>query len=854
VSKIFRIVQDVLLGELPADDGRIQIGEILQETSLQREVSRGTCGYRVCRSLTEVENNLDKAGWHDFTGHLRQFLLTFKQSILVKSDIAESIKRILDSFRLFLYPDNEVTALKEIPSWLDNGECFFNVYNFPYRRPVNRVIGDGILHSMTGHTHYLSKEQKAVIYKSMDMPRGHTLLACLPTGGGKSLAGQLPAYFDTEGGNLSGGIDASGSTIVIVPTVSLAIDQAMACRKYFKGMYSPVAYHSGISGEERKEIYDGIRDGLLPILYISPEAVLNGPLHDVIMESAVRGKINRLVIDEAHIVVDWGGSFRPEFQFLAAFRRKLLKKSRGRIRTILLSATITDWTAKILRELFSEGDNLIEIRGDALRPEPMFWLDRPKSEEERAEKILELIPLLPRPVIIYVTKPQKANVWKELIYERGFERVATFTGDTPGKEREILLEMWEKNKLDIMVATSAFGMGVDKPDIRSVVHCCMPESINRYYQEVGRGGRDGFPSISIISVVARADGDETFNLINKKVLTAENIADRWYSMRQHPVEVVGGDSFWVDTDCKPPHLEGEQTGQRNAGFNETALLFLYRKGLIDILDTRPRGGEMRRHVLLKMNDLNALDDRELLIQEITPLRDAEWGHTSDEFREMKDLALNKKECWSRSFIRIYPYAEETCGGCPKCRHDGLLPFYSQGLLQVRGIETSPAPQVTGKLGALLGGGKEVLLYFKESLPQKGADICSLSKELINSGIKSLVVPERSDQIWGSWIEGLPAEDCPAYAVFEMNEIMGREGNTIYGPAALFYPKDEGQCNLLYEWSKEYLDESSNNMVIHVASKTQVIRSEGKVLPELIDGIQFLANKLIKEKSDEYDLL
>ena len=144
------------------------------------------------------------------------------------------------------------------------------------------------------------------------------------------------------------------------------------------------------------------------MFFISPEAILADGFSNVLLEAAKCGKLSTIVIDEAHIIEDWGSSFRPEFQFLAPFRRRIMEASDNQIRTILLSATLTKETTTLLKELFSEPGHFIEVRGDALRPEVMFWLDCSSIEQERKEKIMEIVPLLPRPIILYVTRPEKS--------------------------------------------------------------------------------------------------------------------------------------------------------------------------------------------------------------------------------------------------------------------------------------------------------------------------------------------------------------------------------------------------------------------------------------------------------------
>ena len=447
----------------------------------------------------------------------------FQRYIQVHEDIAAPLRKIASDFGLSIDYANEVNAINSYPDWFQHAEHLEDVFRLKKRRSTVPQIGDGLLYEMAHYTHYLSTEQKILIQGVFNMGEGQTLLGCLPTGGGKSLIGQLPAFVETRGGTVHGAVSGAGSTIVIVPTVALAIDQYESSKKIFKNAideeHSPQAYYGGMSEERKKLICNGVRNGTIPLLYTSPEAVLSGRLHHALMEGARNGRISRLVIDEVHIVVDWGSAFRTDFQLLSILQRKLLEASGGRLKTVLLSATLTDEAVGILKTLFKNQAGFSEIRSDALRFEPMYFIDCPKDEWERQKRMVEVLPLLPRPIILYVTSREKAAFWEEYIKTNGFLSVTSFTGDTGDTEREVILEKWNKDEIDMIVATSAFGMGVDKPDIRTIIHLCLPESVNRYYQEVGRGGRDGFASISLLSTVLKEDEREAHSLTKTSVLT-----------------------------------------------------------------------------------------------------------------------------------------------------------------------------------------------------------------------------------------------------------------------------------------------------------------------------------------------
>src|SRR5262249_16651052 len=153
-------------------------------------------------------------------------------------------------------------------------------------------------------------------------------------------------------------------------------------------------------------------------------------------------------------------------------------------------ATLTAESLETLRLFF--GRNSQVVSETQLRPEPGFLLRAEKSEEERSRHVIEALRFLPRPLILYTTRREDAEQWTTLLRTVGFQRLQLVRGgDVSGEGGDEVLRDWRTRAVDVVVATSAFGLGMDQSDVRSVVHACLPESIDRYYQEVGRGGRDG---------------------------------------------------------------------------------------------------------------------------------------------------------------------------------------------------------------------------------------------------------------------------------------------------------------------------------------------------------------------------
>ncbi len=857
--KIDEIVGKALLGEIEAAEAVKIIESCLVVESDLAEKTRGGAAYRLCGCL-ELEKQ-GQAGWWDILGHLRQVILCYKRRFVVSEEVAWQVKKQGQKFALSIDDYNEVNAEYGFPDWLERNEQLRELFNFNSRRYKRKVIGDGLLYQMTGHYSYNSPAQKTAIRMAMELEPGHTLLVCLPTGGGKSLVGQLPAWYATGGGQLGGAIERTGSSIVVVPTVALAMDQARAAGAYFGDAlgdeYLPSAYWSGMGLEERKAIFSGLANGTMPLVYISPEAILKNPvLNEILLKSASKGKLKNLIIDEAHIVQDWGDAFRPDFQLLAVFRRKLLEASQGKLRTMLFSATIDRATEMLLEEFFSESGKFSSLRGDSLRSEPLFWLKNFESEDERRYKIGQILALLPRPLILYVTKPERAEEWKKLITSKGSRRVWVFTGDTPDKTREELVKAWNEDKIDIMVATSAFSMGVDKADVRSVIHCCLPESLNRFYQEVGRGGRDGYPSLSLLGVVFKEDEQEVRNITNNRVLTDENMVSRWQAMRSEPYKWEDGDSFWTDTDCRRDKLADKITGARNAAYNEITLLFFWRQGWIEILDitTKERN---RRVILIKMTELDLLNDINQLTPRIKPYRDAERQQVNDAIYDIKQLVSGSRRlCWGDAIAEVYPYTEPFCNGCPACRRRDRQPDNPESRLQVdyAGGLLNSKSQIFGRLRAIMGDYPEWLLFTDDLISGTEMDESNLMAQLTQYGISNLLIPDQGKSGREHWVKTLATRTDQEHWLFELSEVLGKQYYPLRGPLAVLYPEDSLTANQLFKWTNKYLNADKNNRVVHLASRELFISAHQRAIKDLVEGGTHNAALLLKFDKPDDDFL
>jgi ATP-dependent DNA helicase RecQ len=460
------------------------------------------------------------------------------------------------------------------PNWLGAGEhgVFADAFTDKVVRREARCDADPFIQDTTGFANYSSAGQREAVRAAFLIPEGETLFVNLPTGSGKSLVGQAPALVHREEGHL---------TIFVVPTVALALDQARAMQDLFRKNDPsrsawPLAWYGGLSKEDRAGIRQRLRSGTQRILFTSPEA-LTTSLLSAVSDAAAAGMLHYFVIDEAHLVTQWGDEFRPSFQALAGLRTSLLRLSPQGFRTLLLSATFTEETVDNLANLFGPPERVQMVSAVHLRPEPQYWFYKASSAQEKEARVVQALRHAPRPFILYVTKREEVVRWRGVLHQTGLRRIATFDGGTPDRERLRIIKDWAANRLDGVIATSAFGIGLDKNDVRTVIHATIPETLDRYYQEVGRGGRDGMPSVSLLLF---DDSDWTLpeRLAIPTIISDELGYSRWKAMYQSRRTTGENDLWGINIDAVREGLSGGS--EENVKWNLRTLTLMARAGLI----------------------------------------------------------------------------------------------------------------------------------------------------------------------------------------------------------------------------------------------------------------------------------
>jgi ATP-dependent DNA helicase RecQ len=297
--------------------------------------------------------------------------------------------------------------------------------------------------------------------------KGEDALGILPTGGGKSLCYQLPALF------------LAHSVVVVSPLISLMKDQ----QDKLEDRSIPVAkLDSTLSAHDERETVDEIWQGEPELIYVTPERLER----EETLAMLQRTGVSLLVVDEAHCISQWGHDFRPAYLSIREAVRRL-----GKPPVLALTATATpDVASDILRQLDIPRAAIVDL--GSYRDNLIYEVRRTVNDAEKDRRLVELLAdqLQDGPGLIYVTTIREAKALFERLRQRGLP-VGLYHGKMSAKDRHRTQQDFMNNRFGLVVATKAFGLGIDKRDLRVVVHYSLPDSLESYVQETGRAGRDG---------------------------------------------------------------------------------------------------------------------------------------------------------------------------------------------------------------------------------------------------------------------------------------------------------------------------------------------------------------------------
>ncbi len=403
------------------------------------------------------------------------------------------------------------------------------------------------------------------------------VLVVLPTGGGKSLCYQLPAAC------------GASPAIVVSPLVALMKDQVDALRR--RGI-AAAQLSTAVSAGERDEAWRQLGEGTLQLLYLAPEALAS----PATIERLAAAHPRLLAIDEAHCISEWGESFRPSYLSLGTMRRALANPT-----TIALTATATPRTARDIVARLALRDPVI-VAGGFDRANLRLAVRRVATEAERAATLLALGTAASGATIVYADT-RRGTERLAAAFVRAGVAAAPFHAGLPTSERAILQDRFQSNRIRLIVATNAFGMGVDKPDVRLVVHAAPPLTLEAYYQEAGRGGRDGGLADCVL-LLAPADLARAASRIAGTRVTQTLLHGVAELLAAPGASLGGGESFVASEMARRLSAAPRDTSAAIRLLTEEGLLIPSTgRGVLRILATRER---LRTDARIPRRDADAL--------------------------------------------------------------------------------------------------------------------------------------------------------------------------------------------------------------------------------------------------------
>lgn len=353
--------------------------------------------------------------------------------------------------------------------------------------------------------------QQDIIHAALE---GKDVLALLPTGGGKSICFQVPALVK------------EGVCIVITPLIALMKDQVEQLKKR---KINAVAIFSGMNSREIDITLDNCIYGGVKFLYVSPERIKT----DIFKARVGKMNVNFIVVDEAHCISQWGYDFRPSYLQIAELREILPNKN-----VIALTATATEQVKNDIKEKLGFTSDGVTFQASFARSNLSYSV---RNVEDKRAKLLEILQKVGGSAIVYVRTRKATKEVAQFLFKNSISS-SFYHGGLPMEIRNSRQDDWIRNKTRVMVATNAFGMGIDKPDVSVVAHLDLPDTLEAYYQEAGRAGRNGQKAYAVV-LVNNIDGEELKERIENQYPSLAFLKQIYQSLANYYKLAVGSSQY-----------------------------------------------------------------------------------------------------------------------------------------------------------------------------------------------------------------------------------------------------------------------------------------------------------------------